>query len=184
MPLGAWYYQPRLGTKLTFKWTFTGAAASVVTTEQPFVPADQLPYFNGKVYVELTYTDMANNYAITIRSNEVSYQFAAAPRSLRHIAVKDLIQGDVRMPATLPTLAISGQQYLEVAMTPLVQANGTSLNAVLILSTGEQVTPTASVRILLSGAQMPQAEWLFHRQADVLAGAYEGTVRFTLINGP
>ncbi|WP_390405678.1 hypothetical protein [Lacticaseibacillus jixiensis] len=184
MPLGAWYYQPRSGTKLTFKWTFTGAAASVVTSDQPFVPADKLPHFNGKVYVELTYTDTANNYSATIRSEDVNYQFIAAPRSLRHIAVKDLIQGDVRVPATLPALAVTGQQYLDVTMTPLLSANGTHLDAALVLSNGEQVTPTHAVRILLNGAQIPQAEWLFHRQVNVLAGAYEGTILFTLISGP
>lgn len=184
MPLGAWYYQPRSGTKLTFKWTFTGIAASVVTSDQPFVPADKLPHFDGKVSVELTYTDTDNNYSFTIRSNEVSYQFIAAPRSLRHIAVKDLIQGDVRVPATLPALAVLGQQYLDVTMTPLLSANGTRLDAALVLSNGEQVTPTHAVRILLNGAQIPQAEWLFHRQVNVLAGAYEGTILFTLISGP
>jgi hypothetical protein len=192
------YYHPRVGTTLSYVWTWTPPNSEVSLVEKTGQPRLAIPETwrrDGKLTVALVYHDNATNSNVTALSNTVQYHYEPAPKpalpdpTLPHqqFSVTELITHNVELSAGLTPITVpAGAWQLVVAITAPTGPAGT-LAAALRLPGGQLVQPHQPVVLSLPGPQtlsLAQTQWLLYRQPDVLRGHYQATVSFTTIMGP
>ncbi len=192
LTLDSLYLKPLPDTTLTFTWTYNpdSPQKQTVTSTTPSIPIPETWHADGQLNVMLQYA--YNNKTVTLRSNTVAYHYqsqAITTRRTTTVAVSDLLQHDLRVNASLADWHVSqpGDWQLEVAVSPLQTQSGARLAATLRLPDGTQIAAGQSQRVAYTGDQvvpLAQAEWLLQQQPAVVAGQYNGSVRFTAIFGP
>lgn len=189
------YIQPQPGTSLSFIWSFNKNKTvpdRKIRTQTLTLPAGVVQPDDLNLELTLEYSD--GQTTALYRSEMVPIKYVPTPiqtlpPAQATLSIADLLQGPATVNAGWSDWPVTaqGNWHLNIAMTPLQQADGTTLAASLVGPDALKVTPEMPATLDFTGDQvvpLSQLNWVFQQQPAVVAGHYQAQITFQAIAGP